>query len=483
MSISYIVRLSTSTISFLLFFFCALVGVLYYLGIVKLYSTTAVYRNSTSVIILFFVILLIVFYNMWIHVFINPIIIKYSQLCIFWTTSTLISIFLPMDICTLPFILMLLVCICSVYYCIQFTVDNLFKFYIYIGAIIISGYVFLTTKLILLFFIAYEMLLIPTCIMLFLFTKTTRGKTAVRSMILWTQSGALFLFLILYISSNFQLLSTIDSLVFINNRVFLNIFILVLFFCFGTKIPVWPFFWWLPEAHVEISTHFSIVLSGVSIKFAFLGLWRFLNIYGAGDVYWLCICLCLFGLFSALLQVDIEVDLKKIVALLTVVEMHIFCIFLFIDTALFTDFLALAVATHCWVSSLQFILVDIISRRYYSRNLEHLYGIMSGSPLLVKLIFVIIFIFGSIPGTNVFMIELCMQIYASLIFCGFVLVFCLQFLSVVWSKQTWWLLWGGDLHQSAATNSFNLTKQELYFILVLVGLLLAPFSLADLWLL
>ena len=98
---------------------------------------------------------------------------------------------------------------------------------------------------------------------------------------------------------------------------------------------------------MEVSTHFSIVLSGVSIKFAFLGLWRFLNIYGCGDIYWICICLCVFGLFTALLQIDLEVDLKKIVALLTVVEMHIFCIFLFIDPTLFTDFITLSLSTHC----------------------------------------------------------------------------------------------------------------------------------------
>ena len=302
-------------------------------------------------------------------------------------------------------------------------------------------------------------------------------------MILWTQSGALVLFIILYYSCNFQLLGALDNIIYANNRTFLNIFILCLFFCFGTKIPVWPFFWWLPEAHVEVSTHFSIVLSGVSIKFAFLGLWRFLNVYGAGDVYWICICVCVYGLFSALFQIDIEVDLKKIVALLTVVEMHIFCIYLFIDVALFSDFIVLALTTHCWISSLQFILVDIITRRYYSRNLEHLYGIVSGSPLIVKCIFVVVFIFGSIPGTNVFMIELCMELYAALAFGGVILVFCLQFVSVIWCKQTWWLLWGGDVQNIATYQFFNLTRQELYMLGTLLGLLLVPFSCMDLWLL
>ena len=48
----------------------------------------------------------------------------------------------------------------------------------------------------------------------------------------------------------------------------------ILFFIllgFGVKIPIWPFYEWLPKAHVEASTNFSIFLSGVLVKFAFFG--------------------------------------------------------------------------------------------------------------------------------------------------------------------------------------------------------------------
>ena len=460
------------------------IGIFYYYHIVRQKVIFTSYQFFQYFILFFSIALVVYFYNSWLCIYFSPLLIKYGMLPTqYYNLFALEYFVVSTDVSIIPFILMLLVCIISIYYCVQFTTDNLFKFFCYLGLIIISGYIFITTKLLLLFFISYEMLLIPTCIMLFLFTKTTRGRTAVRTMILWTQSGAVILFLILYCSCNFQILGTLDSIIYTNNRTFLNIFVLCLFFCFGTKIPVWPFFWWLPEAHVEVSTHFSIVLSGVSIKFAFIGLWRFLNIYGAGDVYWICVCLCVYGLFSALFQIDVELDLKKIVALLTVVEMHIFCIFLFIDASLFADFITLALTTHCWLSSLQFILVDIITRRYASRNIEHLYGIVSGSPLIVKCVFIVVFIFGSIPGTNVFMVEMCMQLYASLVFCGFILVFCLQFISIIWSKQTWWLLWGGDIQNNATYQFFNLTRTESHIILMMLVLLIVPFSCADLWLL
>lgn len=58
-------------------------------------------------------------------------------------------------------------------------------------------------------------------------------------------------------------------------RVQSNTLYILVFFGFSTKLPIFPFSWWLPEAHVEVPTNFSIVLSGISIKFAFLGFMRF----------------------------------------------------------------------------------------------------------------------------------------------------------------------------------------------------------------
>jgi NADH:ubiquinone oxidoreductase subunit 4 (subunit M) len=51
---------------------------------------------------------------------------------------------------------------------------------------------------------------------------------------------------------------------------------LALLIGFGTKMPIYPFYNWLPEAHTETPTSFSIILSGISIKFAFIGYFRFI---------------------------------------------------------------------------------------------------------------------------------------------------------------------------------------------------------------
>jgi NADH:ubiquinone oxidoreductase subunit 4 (subunit M) len=92
-------------------------------------------------------------------------------------------------------------------------------------------------------------------------------------MFFWTQFGALFLILgFLYLffitgASTFTILTTVYL-----NTYELNFFFLCVLVGFGVKLPIWPFYGWLPKAHVEASTNFSIFLSGVLVKFAFFGL-------------------------------------------------------------------------------------------------------------------------------------------------------------------------------------------------------------------
>ena len=94
-------------------------------------------------------------------------------------------------------------------------------------------------------------------------------------MFFWTQFGALFLiFIFLYIfflanTSRFSIISDIFISEFELNFIFLCLLI-----GFGVKLPIWPFYGWLPKAHVEASTNFSIFLSGVLVKFAFFGLFK-----------------------------------------------------------------------------------------------------------------------------------------------------------------------------------------------------------------
>ena len=183
--------------------------------------------------------------------------------------------------------LLLLICLTALYYCTHFSKDRLDAFVFYMTSVFYSGVMFVFVESAVAMFIAYEFLLIPTTLMIDGFAKTSRGVEAARFMLIWTQVGALTLFPLLIYSTGVAMGFNIVTCAHNFTQMQKNVIMFLAFFGFGAKMPVWPFYWWLPEAHVEVTTAFSIVLSGVSVKFAFLGFMRFVGIFCVSDLYWL----------------------------------------------------------------------------------------------------------------------------------------------------------------------------------------------------
>ena len=170
-----------------------------------------------------------------------------------------------------PFIyVFLLVTVLSVVFCLSYNTDELSAFMFYCIIILVAGYALFFTDSLILFFFAYEMLLVPSFFILYKFAKTRRCVEAAYLMFFWTQFGALFLILgllYLFFTCNSSHFSTISFYYF--NPFEVNFLFICVLIGFGVKLPIWPFYGWLPKAHVEASTNFSIFLSGVLVKFAF----------------------------------------------------------------------------------------------------------------------------------------------------------------------------------------------------------------------
>lgn len=74
-----------------------------------------------------------------------------------------------------PFIyVFLFVTLLSLIFCLSYNVDELMSFMFYVLIILLAGYVLFFTDSIILFFLAYEMLLIPSFFILYKFAKTRR---------------------------------------------------------------------------------------------------------------------------------------------------------------------------------------------------------------------------------------------------------------------------------------------------------------------
>jgi len=306
-----------------------------------------------------------------------------------------------------PFIyIFLFITVMSIIFCLTYNNDELLSFMFYCQIILLAGYILFFSNSIILFFFGYEMLLIPSFFILYKFAKTRRCVEAAYLMFFWTQFGALFLiFALLYIfiitqSSQFSLISYYNFSLFEVN---------FLFFCFlmgfGVKLPIWPFYGWLPKAHVEASTNFSIFLSGVLVKFAFFGLFKCLIVLELEPTFIYAYPFLTIGLIDAVFKLFYQIDLKKLVAYSTVIEMHwlTICILSGQSNLILASFCMLI--SHALLSTNSFLLVDAVARRFKTRLITELSGINFMCPKLFLVILLNTLIFLGFPGSIFFIAE------------------------------------------------------------------------------
>ncbi len=306
-----------------------------------------------------------------------------------------------------PFLfIFIIITIISVLFCLNYNLSELGLFLIYVSFIIFSGFNLLITNSMVIFFLFYEFLLIPSFFILYIFSKTRRSVEASYLMFFWTQFGALWLLLgLIYIykitnSLQFSIItlvnfSTTDSY--------------VIFFCllfgFGVKLPIWPFYEWLPKAHVEASTNFSIFLSGVLVKFAFFGFFKFLCLLNLDINFFIIFPYLFFGLIESVFKMFYQVDIKKLIAYSTVVEMHwlLVCLLSGNNVLLLSAFGMYI--SHAILSTNSFLLVDSITRRFKTRLIFELSGLNYLCPKLFLFALINLIVFLGFPGSLFFISE------------------------------------------------------------------------------
>lgn len=250
------------------------------------------------------------------------------------------------------------------------------------------------------------MLLIPSFFILYKFAKTRRCVEAAYLMFFWTQFGALFLifsFLYLFFICETSLFSVITLSNFSSFEV--NFLFICWIIGFGVKLPIWPFYGWLPKAHVEASTNFSIFLSGVLVKFAFFGLLKCLITLQMEPTFYLIYPFLVIGIVDAVFKLFYQIDLKKLVAYSTVVEMHwlTICVISGQSCLMLASFCMLI--SHALLSTNSFLLVDAINRRFKTRLITEISGINFLCPKLFLISLLNLLVFLGFPGSILFIAE------------------------------------------------------------------------------
>jgi len=444
-------------LGFVLFFTFTSLSVLYY--IFDFFSTFTVYYDTNNTSLVFF---------------------DYYSFSYLYHTHTLN---LNMTaVYYFPFIyIFVVITTLSILFCLSYNTNELMSFIFYVTVILTAGYVLFFTDSLILFFLAYEMLLVPSFFILYNFAKTRKCVEAAYLMFFWTQFGALFLiFAFLYLfficgSSSFSVISEFYFTSFELNFVF---------FCwmvgFGVKLPIWPFYGWLPKAHVEASTNFSIFLSGVLVKFAFFGLLKCLLTISLEPTFYFVYPFLTIGIVDAVFKLFYQIDLKKLVAYSTVIEMHwlTICIISGQSALMLASFAMLI--SHALLSTNSFFLVDAINRRFKTRLITEINGINFLCPKLFLVSLLNTLVFLGFPGSIMFVSEI---LFFSFFFDLFPLL-CLVFILLLYLIgptfffRSWMNVLFGASTQLLRTLPADLTSREFTTFL---GLILMMFWLGITW--
>lgn len=272
----------------------------------------------------------------------------------------------------------------------------------------------------LLFFLFFEVELIPLYLLIAIWGGARRGYAATKFLIYTAFAGIVLLAAFLgtgWLSgaSSFDIVGVIGEshlaggspLPLVRQIVLLAGILLA----FGIKIPLVPFHTWLPDAHVEASTPVSVLLAGVLLKLGTYGMLRFgLGLFPdawAVAAPWLAswaVVSVLYGASCAIAQKD----MKKMVAYSSVAHMGYILLASAAATPVSMLGTVLQMVSHGLISAVLFLTVGVVYKKSGSRNIDVLQGLFNpdrGLPVIGSLMILGVMASAGIPGLAGFIAE------------------------------------------------------------------------------
>ncbi|MEA5423333.1 NADH-quinone oxidoreductase subunit M [Synechococcus sp. CCY9202] len=281
--------------------------------------------------------------------------------------------------------------------------------------LVISGAVngaFLSLNL-LLFFLFYELELIPLWLLISVWGGARRAYAATKFLIFTAVSGGLILAAFLGLALvtgevDFSLTPVLGGQLAMGTQLLLLGALLV---GFGIKIPLVPFHTWLPDAHTEASTPVSVLLAGVLLKLGTYGLLRFcLGLFPeawAVAAPWLAIWAAISVLYGSLAAIA-QRDMKRMVAYSSVGHMGYVLLAAAAATPVSLLGAEFQMVSHGLISALLFLLVGEVYTTTGTRDLDVLRGLLNperGLPLTGSLMIVGVMASAGLPGMAGFISE------------------------------------------------------------------------------
>ena len=370
-----------------------------------------VYKTNLIKNFSLFISLIVFLYSLLFWVYFDYSSIKF-QFCLhfLWNSLDNINISFGIDGISLFFVILTTfifpLCILSSWFSIKKFLKEYFISFLLLELILIITFSVID---ILLFYIAFESVLIPMFIIIGVWGSRERKIRAAYMFFLYTLFGSVLLLLsIIYIYNRFGT-TDYESLLLIDFSLLeQQVLWLAFFLSFAAKVPMIPFHIWLPEAHVEAPTAGSVILAGLLLKLGSYGLIRFsLPLFPEACVFYtpFVFTLSAIGVIFTSLTAIRQTDLKRIIAYTSVAHMNLVVMGIFSFNVIGLEGALLQSLSHGFVSSALFLLIGIIYDRHHTRMVKYYSGIVHTMPIFTSIFLFFTMANIALPGTSSFIGE------------------------------------------------------------------------------
>jgi NADH-quinone oxidoreductase subunit M len=241
----------------------------------------------------------------------------------------------------------------------------------------------------LLFFIMWEIEVIPMYFLISIWGSGRRDYSAIKY-VLYTLFGSAFMLagiLSLYFTTNSLSIPDIvnQGLGMVQAIMPAGAIFWLLFIGFAVKLPMFPFHTWLPDAHTDAPTAVSVILAGVLIKMGGYGMIRLCVSMFPGpaqDYAQLLIILALIGILYGAAVTLMQTDIKRMIAYSSISHMGYVLLGIFALGQVSLTGAALQMFSHGIVTGLLFAMAGLVIHNIETRDLRQLGGLARQVPTI-----------------------------------------------------------------------------------------------------